>query len=248
MASKIYESLEAIKSELNGLNSIAKKNWPDDKWNLLHNHALKAFELEVQRFYRLDDKSIKFITAISVVITAFSALVNWVSGNEDVSFTPYVYVLAALVFISLSLSWVMFFLCLKMTTTSVLDIEETMLEEFKNNNIATIRIGIFKGLQKSVKERRASSDKKAKLLNWGYNCTAASGFCMVLLVIAMSGETLYQNHSVKQSIEVSEMSDPKDNKPQEDNDEPDFDVKPMGVGVALEDANSPFVPLSSDDE
>ncbi|WP_341660660.1 hypothetical protein [Vibrio sp.] len=248
MTSKIYKSLKAIKSELNGLNSIAEKNWPDDKWNLLYNHALKAFELEVQRFYRLDDKSVKFITAISVVITAFSALVNWVSGNEDVSFTPYVYVLAALVFVSLSLSWVMFFLCLKMTTTSVLDIEETMLEKFKNNNIATIRISFFKGLQKSVKERRASSDKKAKLLTWGYNYIAASAFCMVLLAITMSGEALYQNHSVKQSIEVSEMSDPKDNKPQEDNSDPDFEVEPMGTGVAMEGAHSPFVPLPSDDE
>ncbi|ODY14419.1 hypothetical protein BBM16_15180 [Vibrio parahaemolyticus] len=248
MASKIYESLEAIKNELNGLNSLAKKNWPDDKWALLHNHALKAFELEVQRFHRLDDKSTKFITAISVVITAFSALVNWVSGNEDVNFTPYIYVLLASVFVSLALSWVMFFLCLKMTTTSVLDIEDTMLEDFKSKNIATIRVGIFKGLQKSVKERRVSSDKKAKFLNWGYNCTAVSGLCMVLLVIAMSGETLYQNHSVKQSTEVSDMSDPKDNAPQENNDEPDFDVKPMGVGVALENDSSPLVPPSSDDD
>ncbi|HIF9352534.1 TPA: hypothetical protein ACX6RJ_000489 [Photobacterium damselae] len=202
MASKIYESLEAIKNELNALNSSAKKNWPDDKWNLLHNHALKVFEFEVQRFHRLDDKSMKFITAISVVITAFSALVNWVSSSEGVSFTPYVYVLLALVFIGLAASWVMFFLCLKMTTTSALAIEDTMLEDFKNYNIATIRVGIFKGLQKSVKERRTSSDKKAKYLNRGYNFTAASGLCMVLLVIAMSGETLYQNHSIKQPIEV----------------------------------------------
>ncbi|HHJ3243442.1 TPA: hypothetical protein ACQJOV_004583 [Vibrio parahaemolyticus] len=248
MASKIYESLEAIKNELNVLNSSAKKNWPDDKWNLLHNHALKAFEFEVQRFHRLDDKSTKFITAISVVITAFSALVNWVSGNETVNFTPYVYILLVLVFIGLSVSWVMFFLCLKMTTTSVLDIEDTMLEDFKNNNIATIRIGIYKGLQNSIKERRASSDKKAKFLNWGYNFTAASGLCMVLLIIAMSGEVLYQNHSVKQPREVFKMSDPKDNTPQDNDDEPNFDVKPMGVGVALEDDRSLFVPLSSDDD
>ncbi|MBR7631012.1 hypothetical protein KAT72_18805 [Aeromonas popoffii] len=248
MASKIYESLEAIKNELNILNSSANKNWPDDKWSLLHSHALKAFELEVQRFHRLDDKSTRFITAISVFITVFSALLNWVIGNEDVSFTPYVYILLALVFIGLAASWVMFFLCLKMTTTSVLDIEDTMLDIFKNNNIATIRISIFKGLQESVKERRASSDKKAKFLSWGYNFTATSGFCMVLLVTAMSGEALYQNHSAKQSTEVFKMSDPKDNSPQENDDEPDFDIKPMGVGVALEDGRSRFIPLSSNDD
>ncbi|WP_162046518.1 hypothetical protein [Vibrio taketomensis] len=228
MASKIYESLEAIKNELNVLNSSAKKNWPDDKWNLLHNHALKAFEFEVQRFHRLDDKSTKFITAISVVITAFSALVNWVSGNETVNFTPYVYILLVLVFIGLSVSWVMFFVS-ENDDNECFRYRRYNVGRLQNNNIATIRIGIYKGLQNSIKERRASSDKKAKFLNWGYNFTAASGLCMVLLIIAMSGEVLYQNHSVKQPREVFKMSDPKDNTPQDNDDEPNFDVKPMGL-------------------
>ncbi|HIF9352533.1 TPA: hypothetical protein ACX6RJ_000488 [Photobacterium damselae] len=44
------------------------------------------------------------------------------------------------------------------------------------------------------------------------------------------------------------MSDPKDNTPQESDDEPDFNVKPMGVGVTLQGALSPTAPLSSDDD
>lgn len=247
MSGKIYDSLESIKQELSSLSSLAQKNWPDDKWALLYNHAMKAFELEVQRFHRLDDKSTKFITAISIVIATFSALINWFVGNEDIVFSPYVYVLMVLVFLMSSIAWVMFFFCLRLASIPVLDIADNMLEQFNNNNVATMRVAIFKGCQKAIKERRSISDRKAKFLRWGFNFTAISAFFVLLLVASMSAETFYQKNNFNQPVERVHMTEKKENtSPQGDNDEPNLDVEPMGFGVALEDDSSNFVPEQND--
>jgi uncharacterized membrane protein len=242
---KIASSIEKLDESLESIAKLAKNNWPDDKWELLHNHALKAFDLEVQRFYRLDDKAMKFITAISLVITIFLAVFKWIVGNDMVVYSAYIYVISFALFASLCISWTNFFSSLRLASSPVLDVSDNMLNLFKTKDIATLRVSIFKGCQKAINDRRDITIKKAKYMNRGYKATILSAILLVILIVSIFGETLYYKNQLQNPLTKEVIMTDKN---ETEDTGPDFDVDPSGFGVALEDGNSKFIPMPTPKE
>jgi len=239
---KITRSIDKLDKSLEKIANLAQNNWPDDKWELLYNHALKAFDLEVQRFYRLDDKAMKFITAISLVITIFLAVFKWVVENDLVVYSVYIYVILFALFTSLCIAWTSFFSSLRLASSPVLDVSDNMLSLFKTKDIATLRVSIFKGCQQAIEDRRNITIKKASYMNRGYKATISSATLLVILIVAIFGETLYYKVQLHNQLTKEVVMTDTENSETESTG-PDFDVEPSGFGVALEDSNSTFIPI-----
>lgn len=232
-----------LKEPLNKLTDLAKEHWPDDKWKLLNNFAIKVLDFEVQRFHKVDEKATKFITAISVVITIFLALFKWVVDESDVVFSIYIYVIFVITFSSLCTSWYFFFQALRLMPAKSLDLNDNLIKLFNENNIASLRVSIYKSCKDAVEHRRRITENKTTLLSRGFKVTSFTGLMLLTLIAAVTIEKSVNHHSeslnnllTQKAMEIS-MSNEKEDK-KENGNQPNLDIESSGVHVAMEDYKS----------
>ncbi|EJG1582954.1 hypothetical protein CIF45_RS22195 [Vibrio parahaemolyticus] len=232
-----------MSESLDKLTRLAEKHWPDDKWDMLYQYSMKAFDFEVQRFHKLDEKTMKFVTAISLVITVFLAVFKWVVDESEVEFSQSIYVTSFMVFLSLCGAWACFFKSLRLAMSPSLDLNDKILDLFKSNNIASVRISIFKGCQSAISGRRDTIAKKTKFLNYGYNLTSLSALLLFMLIIFVFFETALvdkvelEPQTQKETIMCTEQTN--NSEPQQPiaDDEPNFDIEPSAVHWSMESAD-----------
>lgn len=219
-----------------------------DKWSFLYNYSRKAFDDEIARFSRLDEKAVKFITATSVIITAFIALSKWVfSGNNN--FTIYVFLISGIIFILLCAAWIFYFLSLKLTVVPKMPLTDETFELIKNNNISTVNVALYKAARNAVEEISLTINKKSKYLVNGFKCTLIAGLFLILFVSMIVVESIdfksifCANNS--QQTEESIMTEKETTQSQsttttnqQPNNEPDLDVNAPNLQHATEGLDS----------
>jgi len=224
----------------------------EDKWSLLYEYARKAFDDEVNRFARLDDKAVKFITATSIIITIFIALSKWLFSESNNCFTVYVYFISGLVFIFLCMAWFFYFLSLKLAIVPKIPMTDEVFELFKSKNISTVYVALYKVARTAVEEITITICKKSKYLAWGFKCTIFAGLLLILFIsmVALESSNIHNVFCVAklntQHKEVNVMckdnstnanSSSNTNSGQPDN-EPDLDVISPSLQYATEGLDS----------
>ena len=218
----------------------------EDKWSFLYDYARKAFDDEISRFARLDEKSIKLLTATSFIITAFIALAKWIfSEDQNNHFTIYAYILSGLIFILLCASWMFYFLSLKLTVIPRMPLTEEIFELVRNRNIPTIHVALYKASRNAVDEISLIIRNKSKYLIYGFKCTILAGLMLVLftgMIVLESGKLKSilcgKTTQNKEVIIMSDKETTQDTTNQQSNNEPDLDVNPPNLQYATEGLDS----------
>ncbi len=218
----------------------------EDKWSFLYNYSRKAFDDEISRFARLDEKAIKLLTATSVIITAFIALSKWLfSDNQNNHFTIYVYILSGLIFILLCVSWIFYFLSLKLAVIPKMPLTDEVFELIKNKNIATVHVALYKSAKKAVEEISSIINKKSKYLVYGFKCTLIAGLLLVLFVSMIVLESVklksifcVANSQRKEERIMSKKETNQNTTNQQSNNEPDLDINAPNLQYVTEGLDS----------
>ncbi len=237
-----------LKAPLEKIANIAEDNLPQDKWEFLYSYARKSLDEEISRFQVIDDKSIKLLSSVSIMITIFLALVKWVFEDSLQEYTLYVYVLVALVFISLSFAWFYFFSALKLRLTPRMPLNESIFDLVKKQNIATIHVALYKSCQSAVDESMKNVEEKASKLDSGYKATSLAALFLVLTIAMVSFESakpsiLEVNLTKKESLTMSKDEQPKETKPS--GNEPDLDITAPDVTYVRNSWDRPDYELGS---
>ena len=211
-----------LKDPLDKLCSLAADCWVENKWTFLYNYSRKSLDYEVERFRRIDEKSVKLLSSVSIIITIFVALFKWVFENQTIDFTVYVFVVAAAMFGALCLSWYFYFSALKLVLTPKMPL---------NDNVS-----LFKSCKNAVEESILIIEKKATKLKYGYLATSVSGVLLIIFVCMISYETIAYNnripHEPHLTKEVVSMPE-KETKPLASN-EPDLDIEAQDLQYSTE--------------
>lgn len=221
------------------LSDIANKlDKPEDKWSFLYNYARKSLDEEISRFQRIDDKSVKLLSSVSIIITIFLALFKWILEDSNVEFSLYIYVILILIFLSLSCSWHFFFKALKLRLAPRMPLNDEIFKLVQEKNMATIHVALYKSCQKAVKESFGVIEDKAEQLKKGYVATSIAGFLLLLFVAMLSYEILTSNLTTNKAGDVI-MSNEKSSNNQSPENDPDLDVTAPDPQLVTNDEKTP---------
>jgi hypothetical protein len=52
-----------------------------NRWHFLYEYAIKILEQDIERFHKLDDKILKFISFVTIIISVFIAAIPFIFKN-----------------------------------------------------------------------------------------------------------------------------------------------------------------------
>ena len=210
------------------------------KWTLLYEYSKDLFDMEVDRFKRLDDKANNQLRFTYVLLTIYIALLKILIFDDIHHIDIFILILVLLSFISLFSAWLFYFLSLKLTTVPKLPLTDNVLTLFKEKEIATVEFALHGSIKKAIDKYDEIIFKKAKNLRYGYNSTILS----VMLIMITTGFILY-NYLEKNQINFKKELEMNDTKTEENNNsqvnssssqenQPEFDVSIPDIQYATE--------------
>ncbi|MEZ8256128.1 hypothetical protein AB4406_23105 [Vibrio splendidus] len=224
---KIFQNTHTLKAPLEKIAKIAEKNLPQDKLDFLYTYARKSLDDEIARFQVIDDKSIKLLSSVSIMITIFLALVKWIFEGSVQQYTLYVYVLVTLVFVSLSFAWFYFFSALKLRSTPRMPFDDAIFELIKNKRMDTVHVALCKCCKIAVDESKIDIEEKANKLDSGYKATSFAALFLLLTITIVSFESIKpsiveDNLTKEENKIMANGNEPEET--QESDNGPDWDV------------------------
>jgi hypothetical protein len=159
----------------------------------LYEYFQKQIEHEKNRFQRFEDKASKFITMISVIITAYLFVINKFSDFFInlclLSTTLQIYqitliILLALLFLTLSMSWLYLLKVLKPQTTRHLPASQETIDAYVTypNKLDEIYQVNAKNMQEVITEYKSTNKVKVALLSKAYNYISISGLLFAIII------------------------------------------------------------------
>lgn len=183
-----------LKEPLENLVVLAGKHWPDNKLRLLYEYSMAVVNYEQQRFHRIDDKAIKLLTAVSIVITVFVALAKFMIEDSERTYSLCVYILSLLVFVSLASAWFFYFFSLRLAPAPTLPLDDQVFNLVKSNDADSAMISIHKTCRKAADDRSKISNEKARMLRHGFNATLFAAAFLFILVLWIFLEGVVANY------------------------------------------------------
>lgn len=202
----------------------------ENKWTLLYEYSKDLFNMEVDRFKRLDDKANNQLRFTYILLTIYSALLKILIIDSVYKIDDIIFIPVSLSFVFLFLAWLFYFLSLRLTTVPKLPLTNEISDLFKEQKLITIQFALSQSIKEAISEYDEIILKKAKNLRYGYNLTIVS----VALVMITTGYISYNYMTVnkinsKKEFQMSEntseeQNNSQDNTSEQNNDQPDFDV------------------------
>jgi len=212
----------------------------ENKWTLLYEYSKNLFDMEVERFKRLDDKANNQLRFIYILITIYLAMIKIIFIDTHNELNIIIFVLILLSFIFLFSAWLSYFLSLKLTVVPTLPLTQEVFDLFNDddNDFNTIQFALHRIIKNAVNEYTDIISKKAKTLRYGYNFTILSIMCIILSTsyISYNYYTNLQKINIKKEAQMAkENTDKNDsNEKQTISKKPNLNVKIPNLTYATE--------------
>ncbi len=143
-----------------------------EKYKLLYEFQQEQFNAEKQRFSRLEDKSVKYLTSITIAFTAYVLLIRWafekiIPPDDFLSWLTVSSV--GLTFLVISSAWSFVFRSIKLQDSIKMQSDKTMIEYFKNNKKEVVYLGLAKKYSEATVKLEIEIKEKLKYINRGYS-------------------------------------------------------------------------------
>jgi len=172
----------------------------ENKWTLLYEYSKDLFDMEVERFKRLDDKANNQLRFTYILITIYLAMIKIIFIDTHNELNSIIFILILLSSIFLLSAWYNYFLSLKLTIVPTLPLTQEVFDLFNDddNNFDTIQFALHQIIKNAVDEYASIISKKAKTLRYGYNSTILSIICIIL----STSYILYNYYSNLEKINI----------------------------------------------
>lgn len=210
----------------------------NEKYEFLYNYSKAAFEDELQRFRSVEEKANKFIALLSIVIVAYTVLIQayakiFSSPSTFIEYACLIFIV--LTYISLIASWSALFRSLKFIEMPRLPLDKMFIENFKSRDLATHHYTLSITCSDALISARDSVTKKSKLLIIAYEDISFATW-LISISLCLLTVTTYINK------DKNTMTDKEDSQPQptqyqsQSQPEPDFTASAPKVVFVLDHA------------
>jgi uncharacterized membrane protein YkvA (DUF1232 family) len=156
-----------------------------EKYKALYDYQKDQFESESGRFNRLEDKAVRYLTSITVAVSAYILLVRW-SADKIIPPSGFLdwLVVISIVFtiISMASSWSFIFRSIKLQDLMKMPAGNEVSDLFHENERATVYLSLSRRYSEAAKEKERQYNLKLKNVRKGYSEIVFSGWCFLISI------------------------------------------------------------------
>lgn len=118
-----------------------------EKYKTLYEFQKSQFEDERDRYNRLEDKSVKYLTSITIAMTGYILLLRWTLSEviPPTSLMSWIVVILMLMtLMAMASSWSFVFRSIKLQNLIKIQSNDEMINYFKSNKKETVYLGLAK--------------------------------------------------------------------------------------------------------
>lgn len=178
-------------SKITSDDSSEEKNI-DDRADFFLNYAKELHKDKLERFRRLEDKSIKFVSIVGVLITILLLLLRsfhkYVFVREPTFYFVIVLTEVGVLFFFLCYSWYLILKSLSMGDTLTLSHDAKAVENFimdEKISFNTVQGAIAKGVMHNAAKLHVKHEAKAKVVGLAYTAIMRSGLAFLVLIFTI---------------------------------------------------------------
>lgn len=164
-----------------------------EKFKALYEYHKTQYDNEVTRGQKLEDKSAKYLTVLTIAITAFTLFVSkWIEsltlpifGGQIICGVFNIFVLFSLIFtfICFCSSWSLVFRSLSMLKVKKIPSNQQTINTFSKNSLESVYVALSKKYVEAYNVIFINNEKKSSLMVKAYTDIAWSGWSFVLSVL-----------------------------------------------------------------
>ncbi|MFV5654404.1 hypothetical protein VXR13_16725 [Acinetobacter baumannii] len=158
--------------------SIFKKDEPKaelpkvdrEKYKALYEYQKAQLEDEKNRFGKLEDKAAKYLTALTVAITAYVLIVRWVfewKTTPEYQYFLLVKVVISTTFFLFCIAWGFILSSIKLRSVAKMSSDESLINFFKEKKLESVYLTLAKNYSQIISRYRIENEKKTGLMIWG---------------------------------------------------------------------------------
>ena len=156
-----------------------------EKYKALYEYQKEQCEESRQRFHRLEDKAVKYLTSLTIAASVYALLIRSVfeSLSNPSCVIEYITIISiALTFYAMCSTWSFIFRAIKLQKLVKMPSNDKVIDLFKKNKKAEIYLGLSKKYTKAIKLINSEYDEKLKFVRKGYSAMVLSGWCFLISV------------------------------------------------------------------
>lgn len=164
-----------------------------DAYKAMYEYFQKQLEHEKNRLKNFEDKATKFITMISIIITAYTFIItNFVSKNRDLAnldkpsqvFTIIMLVLFIFLFLSLGKAWICLLNTFRLKQTVHMPSNQETIDLFINysNNLHDVYHFLSDKIIEVIEAYKKANDSKINLLSKADTYISVSAYLFAMIV------------------------------------------------------------------
>jgi hypothetical protein len=155
-----------------------------EKYKELFELSKYAFDEELSRGYRIDDKASKYFSVLTFIIGIYMYFVKFaikdcVPINNVLKLV--ILIFTALLLVFLYVTWLFLFKVLKIGNYFKIPID---IEFYQKNDLPSIYLAMSKGMKTKMLENRKKGDRKALFIKWSYRLISCD-MCLIIFLILL---------------------------------------------------------------
>lgn len=156
-----------------------------DRYKTLYEYQKNQYDLERASYARLEDKAAKYLTALTVVISAYTIIIGKFLSIQ-LKIDPLAYALliflVVFIFIFFCFSWWSIFHTLKLSEVKKLNSSLEMIDFFLDNELETTYWDIAEKYSEAIDAYRLKNSEKINYMEQGYREISISACSLVVFI------------------------------------------------------------------
>ena len=157
-----------------------------EKYKLLFEYQKSLYEEEINRYRRLEEKAMKYLSAITFAMGAYIFLVRWAIDKilPPSNLLEYLITVSIIfTFLCFISSWSLVFRAIKLSNIVKMPSNEAIIEYFKENTKETVYLGLSRKYSEAIVEIEKYYAIKLDFVKKSYNDIAGTVWALSISVM-----------------------------------------------------------------
>ncbi|AYY91205.1 MULTISPECIES: hypothetical protein [Acinetobacter] len=142
-----------------------------DRYKALYEYQKAQFDDERTRYSKLEDKAAKYLTFLTIIISAYILLVSkFINTSNNIYCLTYAIIIffVILTFFSFCGAWFSIFKSLRLQEVKKMPSDGELIEFFESNELPSVYLGLAENYSEAIEWYRIKNHDKTTLMQQGY--------------------------------------------------------------------------------
>lgn len=153
-----------------------------EKYKTLYEFQKEQFKESRERYGKLEDKSVKYLTSITIAVTGYILLLRWTLEEviPPTSLSSWVIViLMVFTLVAMASAWSLVFRSIKLQKLIKMQSNDEMIDYFKKNTKEVVYLGLAKKYKEAIQLTNIEYNEKLNYVRKAYSDIAFSGWLLL---------------------------------------------------------------------